>query len=125
MDEHRLSFSTAFKLADDLAEFINDEGVEITIEMVDEYHHWVRANLASPALILVNKRNAYSYTFEAQQYIGTAPEIRAIAFVTYNAVSTLTTRDLAEQPRPRPWRARIFDDRELALEWLTAQRGIG
>jgi hypothetical protein len=90
--------------------------------MVEQYHQWLRTHLSHPCLVLVNRVNRYSYTFEAQQLIGTIPEIKAIAFVTYSWVSELTTEALKAVPRSRPWNARSFHDREAALRWLASQR---
>lgn len=122
VDADQLEFAQFTKLADDLAEVVVAEGVEMDLAMVAQYHDWLRTHLASPCLVLINKINRYSYTFEAQQQIGTIPEIKAIAFLTYSAVSDLTTEALAELPRSRRWNARIFHDRDDALRWLTAQR---
>ena len=122
MEQHRLSFSTAIKLDGDLAEFINDDGVEIRVAMVDEYHQWLRQHLSNPCLVLVNKRNRYTYTFDAQQEIGSIKEIKAIAFVTYDKASTVVTELLSSIPRARQWNSRTFHDREQALAWLVSQR---
>lgn len=122
MEMHDLPFVQLIKLAPDLVEAIVADGVEMDSAMVAQYHDWIRQHMADPCLVLVNKRNAYSYTFDAQREIGTIPQIKAIAFLTYSPISDVATENLAEFPRSKPWRTHIFHDRDEALAWLVAQR---
>ncbi|TSA49673.1 MAG: hypothetical protein D4R48_02985 [Nitrosomonadales bacterium] len=122
MELHDLGFLKAIKIKDDLAEFIVNDGVEFDLPMVDVYHNWITTHLTAPCLVLVNKMNAYTYTFEAQRIIGTLPAIKAVAFVVYNRVSEITTNNLAAMPRDIAWNKKIFDNREEAIAWLESQR---
>ena len=58
MDLHELSFGKMIVLSDDLAEVIVDEGVEMDLQMVDEYHEWILEHLDSPCMLLINKKYA-------------------------------------------------------------------
>ncbi|MCW8956905.1 MAG: hypothetical protein OQL09_08485 [Gammaproteobacteria bacterium] len=117
-----LKMGRIIKLSDDMAEVIVDEGVVIDMDMVQEYHTWIEDNLSDPCMLLVNKINPYTYTFEAQKEIATLDKIKAMAVVVYNRISEVTTRDLASFPREREWHIQIFDSRHDALSWLESQR---
>lgn len=121
MEQYRLSFCNAIKLNANLAEFIVDEGVELNLARVDEYHDWIETNLQSPYLLLVHKLNAYHYDFAAQQKVSTLPGIKAVAFVVYSNISKTVTQIMLSMPREAEWDYRIFDNREQALSWLETQ----
>ncbi|PKD40113.1 hypothetical protein U737_22900 [Methylomonas sp. LW13] len=122
MERYRLSFCNAIKLDEDLAEFIVDEGVELNLALVDEYHAWIVAHLQRPYLLLVHKVNAYHYDFASQTAMGTLLGIKAAAFVVYTHISQLTTQVMLSMPRDADWVYRIFNNRDDALMWLGMQR---
>ncbi|RLA32779.1 MAG: hypothetical protein DRR03_08315 [Gammaproteobacteria bacterium] len=122
MELHDVALGRIIKLSDDTAEVIAAEGIEIDMVMVDEYHGWVAEHLATPAFLLINRINAYSYTFEAEQAIGSLAQVRALAVIVYNRVSELTAAYMIALPRELPWNVRVFHDREAALAWLDTQR---
>jgi len=122
MDLYELPFVKLINLGDDILEVIVNEGVDYTLEMVEEYHQWIRDHMATPCYILVNKLNSYSYTFEVQQRLGAIPEIRAIALVAYNRSGHLALEAMQEIPKVLPWNSKLFHDREMALLWLREQQ---
>lgn len=115
---HQLGFGKIILLDQDIAEVIIDKGVEMDMEMVNEYHQFLITHLRAPFSLLINKINPYSYTFAAQRKLATIPQIRAMAVITYNPVAEETTRSLIRIPRDRDWHIKLFNDRELALQWL-------
>lgn len=122
MDLHELPFAKIVILEKDLAEVLINEGVEMNAEMVDAYHDFLLTHLQAPFSLLINKINAYTYDFEAQERLATPAQINAMAVVTYNRISAMTTRSLASIPRSRKWNLRIFSDRSAALEWLRSEQ---
>ena len=122
MELFDLPFLKIIKLGDDLIEVITHEGVELDTGMMEQYHTWIRNKLKHPCYILVNKINAYSYSFEVQQNLSTIPEIKAIALLVYTQASQLATESLQDMPRQKPWNSKVFSSREEALQWLEAQR---
>lgn len=122
MEVYDLSFLTINKLSDDLIEVIVNEGVELNIDMVEECHDWIRNNLKDPCYLLVNKINAYTYTFKAQQQFSAIPEVKAIAFVVYSRISELATEALTKVPKTSPLNNKIFYSRNEALQWLYQER---
>ena len=119
MQTHRLSFCTITKIADDICEIVVDEGIEMDEGMVEEYHAFLLANLKAPFSLLINKENAYTYTFAAQKKLAMLDEINTMAVVVYSNISKLSTDTLAYSvPRETPWNIRIFEARDDALAWL-------
>jgi len=120
MSLHKLRFAKIIILQENIAEVIINEAVEIDNEMVSEYHDFLLQNLSAPFLLLINKINSYTYTFDAQIKIASLPEIKAMAAVTYNKATEVATRNLASLPRDNTWNIQIFPDRDTALDWLTS-----
>lgn len=118
MDMHELPFGKIIILREDIAEVFIDEDVEFNIEMVEQYHKFLLSHLKAPFSLLINKINTYTYDFEAQQKLATLEEINKMAVVTYNQITNITTKYLADIPREVKWNLKIFPDRQLALNWL-------
>ncbi|HEX5057409.1 MAG TPA: hypothetical protein VFX02_13050 [Gammaproteobacteria bacterium] len=116
-----LSFGTVTLLRQDLAEVIIDQGIEMNMDMIDEYHMFVSEFLAEPCAILINKINQYTYSFEAQLAISNLEKIKAIAAVTYSDASRMASETLMKLPTHKHWNMRIFSDRDNALRWLEQQ----
>lgn len=122
MKSYQLPFATINIVQTDIAEVIVNEGTEMTLDMVNQYHDFLLAHLQAPFSILVNKLHSYTYDFKAQENLATLTEINAIAVVVYNQMARLTTDNLANFPRSTQWNMRIFYDKEDALEWLNAEQ---
>ena len=120
-ETYRLSFGQIIKLQDNLAEIIVDSDVEFNMAMIAEYHSWLLDHLNAPFALLVNKKNPYTYTFDAQMNIANLPEIKAMAVVAYSKVTEESTNVLIDMPRKSKWNIRIFDERDLAMNWLQAE----
>ncbi len=118
MNDHKLDFGRIIILQPDIAEVIINEGIEMNEAMVDNYHSFLIEHLVAPFSILVNKLNAYTYTFDAQLKIATIPQIYSMAVVTYTHISEVATVSLNSIPRDKPWNLRTFSSREHALAWL-------
>jgi hypothetical protein len=121
MKTHVLSFGTVTLLRPDLAEVIVDEGVEMNMDMVDEYHMFVSELLADPCGALINKKNRYTYTFEAQLAISTLEKIRATAVLVYSDASRISTDALLKLPTHLRQNVKIFSNRDAGLHWLEQQ----
>ena len=122
MDLHELPFAKIIVLDKDLAEVLIDDGVEMNTAMVAAYHDFLLAHLQAPFSLLINKINAYTYDFEAQGSLATLEQINAMAVVTYNRISMISTESLAAMPRSKEWNLRIFSDRDEALAWLRSEQ---
>ncbi len=122
MDLHELSFAKIILLREDIAEVIVNEGIEMNMEMVEEYHDFLSSNLSHPFSLLVNKVNSYTYDFDAQINLATLDEIKAMAIVSYNRITKISTENLALRPRAVDWNLKIFSSRAEALAWLESEQ---
>jgi len=118
MKSYRLPFATILLLQDNLAEVIIDEGILIDEVIVDTYHDFLLNNLIAPFSLLINKKNCYSYTFEAQRMIGNLKEIYLTAVVVNSYGALMSVRTLIEINENKHWNIELFQDREMALEWI-------
>ncbi|MGC6429982.1 MAG: hypothetical protein ACON5F_02965 [Jejuia sp.] len=118
MKEYRLAFGKIIILRNNLAEVIVDEGVVMNEVMVDVYHDFLLSYLKAPFSILINKKNSYSYTFEAQKVIGNLEEIYAMAVVNATSGALMSTETLIDMNKDNNWNINLFDNRDDALEWL-------
>ena len=121
MNTYQLSFGTLAVLDEHTAEVIVDEGEELDLAAVDEYHAFLATHLKPPICLLINKLNGYTYTFEAQLKIGDINGLCAMAILTYNRASRVSTQNMAALPRQTQWNMEIFEERETALAWLAGQ----
>ena len=124
MELHELPFAKVIVLRDDIAEVMINDGVIMDIAMVEQYHDFLLTHLRAPFSLLVNKVNAYSYDFNAQEKLATLKEINAMAVVAYNRVTEITTEILASYPRNVKWNLRIFSNRDDALTWLLSEQEL-
>jgi hypothetical protein len=122
MELHELPFAKVIVLRDDIAEVMINDGVIMDIAMVEQYHDFLLTHLRAPFSLLVNKVNAYSYDFNAQEKLATLKEINAMAVVAYNRVTEITTETLASYPRNVKWNLRVFSNRDDALAWLLSEQ---
>jgi len=122
MDLHELPFAKIIILHEDIAEVIVNDGVEMDLEMVDQYHGFLLSHLKSPFSLLVNKINSYAYSFNAQKKLATLKEINLMAVVTYDRIAKASTERLAAFPRDIDWNVKIFSSREDALSWLVSEQ---
>tara|TARA_R110000868_G_scaffold62922_3_gene189865 strand:+ start:770 stop:1177 length:408 start_codon:yes stop_codon:yes gene_type:complete len=123
MTFHSLGFAKIVLLANNLAEVIIDQGIVMNLAMVNQYHEFLTKHLQAPFSLLINKKNEYSYDFNAQMKIANIPQINAMAVVTYTRDSEFTTQLLSETIyRQTAWNMKMFPQREMALEWLEYQQ---
>lgn len=113
-----LPFAKIIILQDNIAEVMINEGVEMDVIMVEQYHDFLLSHLRSPFSLLVNKVNSYTYNFQAQMKLAALKEIKAMAVVAYNRVTKLSTESLASYPRSEEWNLKVFSNRDDALAWL-------
>lgn len=117
-----LPYGKILILQKNIAEVIINEGIVMDELMIDHYHDVLRFNLVAPFYLLVNKKHSYSYDFNAQRNLATIEEIEAMAVVTYNRVTSMTTEMLDKLPRKEKWNLKIFSTREEALHWLLEEQ---
>ncbi len=122
MEVHQLPFATINILQDDIAEVIVDEGVEMDLDMVQQYHDFLLSHLEAPFSLLINKVNSYTYDFQAQKELATLEEINSMAVIVYSDITRVSTSNLASFPRETEWNMQIFYDRNDGLSWIKLQQ---
>ncbi len=123
MQSHTLSFGEITLLREDIAEVIVNDGIEMTLEMVDEYHEFLLSHLKTPFSLLINKIHSYSYEFLAQRKLAVLKEIHSMAVVSYSSSTKHATLALADGiNRDIPWNLEIFNDKDSALHWIESQQ---
>lgn len=115
---YTLSFGKIVVLKDNLAEVIVDEGVEMDMPAVGEFHDFLLSNFKAPICLLVNKCNSYSYTFEAQKNIVSLKEIKVVAVVVNTVGSEMAAEMVLNISKTKDWYAEIFRKRDEALNWI-------
>ncbi|WMI66040.1 hypothetical protein RBH94_02505 [Aestuariibaculum sp. YM273] len=119
MKSYRLSFGEIIIHDSSLAEVIVREGEVMCEQKVDEYHDFLLSSLVAPFKVLINKSNAYSYTFEAQKVIGDLQEIAAMAVVIASQAGLMSTETLMSvNNESKTWNIKFFRSRDAALYWL-------
>lgn len=120
--KHRLSFGYFNILAEDILEVIVDDGVELTLEMLEESHQFVDEHFSRQFAMLINKVNNYTYSYEAQLSLGSYEGLKAIAFVCFSSEDSENIEKLLEMRATDALNAQIFSGLELgwqqARTWL-------
>ena len=124
MQIYNLQFATIIALQEQVVEVIIRRDIEVDLAMVETFHEFLRDHFTAPLAILVNKKYAHTYTFEAQQELANIPEISAMAILTYSSLSQEFSRAMINQPRSTPWNAQLFESKELALQWIADQLNL-
>ena len=122
MDLYELPFAKIILLREDIAEVLINNGVEMDVKMVDQYHDFLLSHLRTPFSLLINKVNSYTYDFMAQKKLATLKEINVMAVVAYNRVTKISTEVLVSVPRDVEWNLKIFSNRDEALAWLVSEQ---
>ena len=118
MELHELPFGKIIILRKDVAEVIINEGIEMDHAMVEKFHNFILENLSVPFSLIINKINNYTYDFEAQKQLGSLNELKAIAVVSYNRITKISTESVASFPRGVKWNMKLFSNRDEALAWV-------
>lgn len=121
--KHRLSFASFNKITEEILEVTVDEGVKMTLEMIEECHDFIQTHFTGNLGLLVNKINDYSYTYEAQLSVASYEKMKAIAFVCYSDESQITTLKLCNARVADNWNFRLFSG--LDVGWEQAYNWIG
>jgi len=119
---HRLSFGYFNVLANNIIEVTADEGIEFTLEMVEECHQFIGEHVTGNFAMLINRINNYTYTYEAQLSIASYEDLKALAFVCYSEQSEQVTKQLQANRSFDQWQYPVFSGLELgwqqAHQWL-------
>lgn len=82
--KYRLSFAEFTMHSGNVLEMLVNDGVEISLEMIEESDRFIAENFNDDFILLINGINNYSYTYEAQLCIASNENIKGIAFLYYS-----------------------------------------
>ncbi len=120
--KHRLSFGYFTLLTENVVEVTIDEGIELSLEMVEECDAFLKAHLSNDFGMLINLINEYTYSYEAQLTIGSYTGLKAIAYVYYSEESKRLINKINVIRANDNWNIRMFSGLELeweqAVQWL-------
>lgn len=127
--KHRLSFGYFTLLAENIVEVTIDEGIELSLEMIEECDVFFKAHIFGNFGMLINRINEYTYSYEAQLSIGSYNGLKAIAFVYYSDEGKIFIEEVNIAKAYDNWNSCIFSGLDLewqkAFQWLQSQLLIG
>jgi len=98
------------------------------MEMVEEYEALLSQQFLGDFGLLVNKINAYDFSFEAKLSIGSHVNLKAIAVINYNEKSELVTKEISAIRKIDGWNLKSFSGLDLGwqqgFEWLTKELSV-
>lgn len=122
MKKYRLSFAYINIIDNKIAEVIVDEGINVSLEMIEEHDDLLMKIFDGKFGILVNKINNYSYSIEAQLIMGSLENIAAIAAITYSVQGKDSSKLIADIRIIDQLNVKTFSGLELgwqqAVSWL-------
>jgi len=122
---HNLSFAKINILNENIAEVIVEQGVEISLEMSEEYNDFLTEKFPENFAILVNKINQYDFSFEAKLNMASHENLMAIAVVTYDDEGKQSVENVAAMRQIDGWNLRVFNGLNLGwqegLDWLQGE----
>ena len=112
-------FAAVEILAPNIGEVTAATDVEMDPSKVMLLEQWFLKHLESPYGILVNRRNAYSHSHESMDAVSKLQDLGALAIVVHGGLSRVAADiHLLYQDN-----VEVFEDRDLALDWLKASLG--
>jgi len=122
MKKYRLSFAYINIIDNKIAEVIVNEGINVSLEMIEEHDDLLMKIFDGKFGILVNKINNYSYSIEAQLIMGSLENIAAIAAITYSVQGGASSKLIADIRIIDQLNVKTFSGLELgwqqAVSWL-------
>lgn len=120
MKSYKLSFGEITILKSNLAEVVVNDGVEMDLPKVAEYHDFLLSTLRAPFSLLINKKYSYSYNFEAQRVISDLSGLDRVAVLVSDVGGLMSTETLINLNKNASWNLKTFRVKENAMNWLLA-----
>jgi len=122
MRKHRISFADINIISECIAEIIIDEGISVSLEMVEEHENFLACIFTGNYGVLINKINNYTYSTEAQFIMGSSQNMIAIAAVNYTEQGKESSKSIADKRTIDQLNVRTFSGLDLgwqdAITWL-------
>lgn len=115
----RLSWATLFNHGNGVLEAIADDGIEVGVSQFEELVEQITQAEPPVRALLANRKNNYSFSFDAMRFAASQNVLEAVAVVSYGRTYQVVSRFF----RPRFYRLAFFADIESALIWLEHKLG--
>lgn len=115
---HRLSFCSVIVVSKDIIEVIPGGGVDITLEMAEEFLSFLKKEVGSEVSVILNKATKYSYQFDALVKLSVSDRIIRIAVVAYDDLSKSMSEYMEQRFNQSGKDIEIFTARDEALSWI-------
>ncbi len=122
MNTTKLPYADIRILSENIIELSFNEGVEVDKEMVDEIHQIIESNRDDNALLMVNHRNDYDYSFDAQTRLFDADLLDAVALIAYSSVTLLVYRSILQLPSNQNLNVEVFSSRDDGIQWIIGSK---
>lgn len=119
MSALQLDFATTVRHDNGILEIIPHHGIEISEQDIAELKQLVNS-LGEQVLVLVNRQNDYSHSFDAIQAIRRFCRSHRIAALAPTHTSKKITATILGTPSG-PYEPAIFDNRDQAINWLLTE----
>jgi hypothetical protein len=120
--KYRLSFADLNILNEDIIEVVVDAGIEMSLEMMDEYDSFLSNHFDCNFGLLINRVHQYSYSYEVQLSIASHKNLKAIGVVNYSEQSKKSTGKIKKLRAIDGWNLAEFSGLEMGwqkgLAWL-------
>lgn len=122
---HYLSFASINIVSTKIVEVIVNQGIEISLEMSEEYDDFLTQHFQGNFALLINKINNYDFSFEAKLSMASHKDLIAIAVVTYDDEGRKSVGKLADLRERDGWNLRVFNGlnlgRQDSVDWLNSE----
>lgn len=114
-----LNFAETRRHDHNIIEVIPHDDIEINIKDMDDLQALINNN-ADPVLLLINRRNEYSYSFDAIRAIRSLENVKALALLFNNLTESYGARIIQGEKDKCHYPSETFLDKQDALEWLNS-----
>ncbi|MGH1439394.1 MAG: hypothetical protein ACRBBR_04705 [Cellvibrionaceae bacterium] len=115
---HKLSFCNVTVINTDTVEITFDNGVEINLDMVNEFWDFIETKMPGKISVILNKSTSYSYEFDASIALSESDRIKNIAVVCYDEISATASEYMKKSFNKSGKNIKIFHTKKEALDWL-------
>lgn len=123
---HKFSFGCSVELlTNNIAQVTIEPGVEVTLEMLGEFDEYMSKAFNHNYALLVDKKNKYTFSFEAQLCMASHENLKATAVVFYDETDAELPQQLSQRRQIDELNVRLFsginDGNQTAINWLEEQ----
>ena len=124
-----MNFTTSFGhvkiISSNIAEIVINHGIEISLEVMEEYETLMNKHFTDHYATLINRINNYSYAYEVLLCIGSIKNLKAVAVINYGIENKQQAKDISAVHHVDNLNIKLFSGLELgrdnAIDWLKGE----